>query len=198
MDWHAIVGVAAGAIQLYSIVPYIKGMIHGEVRPNIVSWVLWAIIQFVVIGAQIAAGISWAVLIPAALAFNTILVLALSLRGYGYTRYGWLDAICFMLVVLAIVLWKTTNSALFALAFSIVADFLASIPTFIKVYRSPFSESASAWILLVAANVLALISISAWTWGNSSYSLYGVLDSVIFIQVMLMRRRIVRPKRVQT
>ncbi len=194
MDWHAVVGVAAGLIQLYSIVPYIKGMIHGEVRPNIVSWALWAIIQFVVIGAQIATGISWAILIPAALAFNTILVLILCFRGYGYTRYGWLDAVCFMLVVLAIVLWQTTNNALFALALSIIADFLAGVPTYLKVYKLPYSESTSAWVLLVVANILALVSISTWTWGNSSYSLYGVLISVIFIPVMIMRRRIVRPR----
>lgn len=170
-------------------------MLHGEVRPNIVSWVLWTLIQVIIIAAQIAAGISWAILIPLMMTFNTILVLTLCLRGYGYAKYGWIDAICFAFVILAVVLWRTTNDPVVALACSIAADFLAGVPTYIKVYKLPYSESFAAWAILIMANILALVSIPVWSFGNSIFSFYIVIVLVdtFFIGVMIARRHVVRP-----
>ncbi len=193
MDWHAVVGIIAGIIQLYSIVPYIKGMLHGETRPNVVSWVLWTLIQVIIIAAQFSAGPSWSIIIPIIMTFNTCLVLILCFWGYGYHSYGIVDIICFVLAIGAIALWRLTNDPVLAICMSVVADLTAGIPTYVKVYREPFSEAIVSWFLLIVANVLALVAASPFNFANTAFSSYIVIVDIIFFFVMVVRRKIVRP-----
>ena len=84
IDWHAVLGVLAGCIEVYSIVPYIRDMLHGETGPNIVSWTLWTLIQMIIVAAQFTAGASLSIAVPVIMTVNTLLVLSLCLFGYGY------------------------------------------------------------------------------------------------------------------
>lgn len=191
---YTALGLIAGILQWYSVVPYIKDMIHGETRPSMVSMALWTSIQLVIIAAQFVTGPTWAIIIPVVMTFNTILILILGLRGYGYTTYGWIDGVCITIVILALVAWYTTNDPLLALLLSIVADFTASIPALIKVLKHPFSESLQSWIILIIANICAVASVPHWTIVSSAFSMYVVTVDTLFISTMMLLRRRLRPK----
>ncbi|HVM73705.1 MAG TPA: hypothetical protein VMU13_02415 [Candidatus Paceibacterota bacterium] len=192
MSFYAIAGIIAGIVQACSIIPYIQEMIHGEVRPNVVSWILWTLIQLIIIAAQFAAGASWSVVIPIVMTFGTCLVLILCLFGYGYTRYGLVDGICLILAICAIIIWQLINDPVLAILISIVADLTAGIPTYVKAYREPFTESLLAWSLLIIANTLALIAAHPFNTANVAFPLYVSVVDVIFISLLVMRRRTLR------
>jgi chromate transport protein ChrA len=125
-------------------------MIRGSTtRPNLVSWLLWTILLLIGIFAQFSAGASWSVILLIASAFNTALVTVLILFGYGYKKYGRLDIACFVLALVAIVLWHVTGDPVLAIVLAICADFLAGSSNYpSKSYKEPFSESLFSWTII--------------------------------------------------
>jgi hypothetical protein len=190
MDWHLIIGILAGVIQVASIIPYVKSMLHGTTRPSVVTNILWTIIQIIVFAAQLSAGASWSIIIIIALIFNSSLVTVLCFKGYGYKKYGPIDIICFLLAILAIVLWQLTNDPTIAIILSIIADFIATLPTLIKTYRDPHSESVFPWALTLVGSALGALSSTKIDFANLAFPVYMLfVDSSITGFAFFGRRR---------
>lgn len=189
MNWYAAVGVLAGLVQIVSVIPYVRDMLRGTTRPNAVSYALWGALTFIVVAAQFSAGASWSVLIPIAVALNATLIFTLSVSGYGYTKYGWLDWTCLGAGILAIVLWQVTGDPVVALVLAIAANFAAAVPTIVKTYREPNSEHAFAWLLVVVASVLGLMSSRIFNVANLIFPTYLLLESMTIWSLAFFRRR---------
>src|SRR4051812_28128112 len=104
MDWHLVAGIAAGVLMTAGTIPYIRDMIRGETRPNIVSWGIWALAVGISTAAQFAAEPSWSVVLVATTFVMDFSVLMLALAGWGYAKFYWWDGVCLVLSVLALVL----------------------------------------------------------------------------------------------
>jgi hypothetical protein len=178
-DWHMALGIVSGAVQVYSIVPYIRGILKGATRPNIISWFLWLVLQSIAIAGQITAGASWPLIFLFATTFNVCLVLFFALKGYGYKKYGWLDFACLFCAIAAIIIWRITNEPVMAILMAVVADFIALIPTIWKTYKEPFSETAVAWLLLAIAAILAIISTTKFDAPNLLYPAYSAISALV-------------------
>ncbi len=181
VNWHMALGIISGFVQVYSIVPYIKSILKGQTRPNVISWSLWLVLQAIAIFGQISAGASWSLIFLLAMFFNIVLVLIISARGYGYKKYGWLDFVCLASAIAAIIVWKTTGDPVLAIAGVVIADFIALIPTIAKTWREPFSESAISWLILTVAAILAIFSTVKIDFANLLYPVYAVLSSLIVV-----------------
>lgn len=193
MNWHAILGIGAGVLQVSSIIPYIRDIIRGDARPNIVSFALWTTIQVIAIAAQISAGASWSLALLFATTFNTTLVVILCLRGYGYKKYGLVDKACLGLAVLTLVLWQITNNAVLALVLAVVTDLIASLPTIVKTYKDPFSETVLPWFMIVIAAAMGAASTTIFNVANLIYPLYMfAMNSTITGLTFFGRQRSVR------
>ncbi|MCX6702595.1 MAG: hypothetical protein NTW60_01895 [Candidatus Wolfebacteria bacterium] len=177
MDWHQIIGIGAGVIQIISIIPYVKDIFKGTTRPNIVSYFLWTVIQVIAIFAQFSAGASWSLFILIASTFNTSLIFILCLAGYGYKEYGLTDKICFVLAIITIIVWQITKQPLIVLALAIFADFLASVPTILKAYRDPKSEMVLSWFMTVVSATIAGFSTTKIDFANLIYPVYAFLTN---------------------
>ncbi len=192
LDWHAAFGIIAGIIQVSAVVPYVRDMLHGTTRPNIVSWALWTLVQLIVIAAVLSVGTSWSVIILFAMTFNTGLITILGLLGYGYKQYSWVDWSCLALAILAIVLWQITNQPLFALVLLIFADIVIAIPTVAKTYRDPFSETSSSWLLIAIAAALSVISAKEFIASNIIFQAYLVVINLFICLLAFFGQRLKR------
>jgi hypothetical protein len=157
-DWHIILGVTSGVMALGAIIPYIKDILYGTTRPNIFSYVLWALIVGISILAQISSGYSWSVFLLIGDLLGILIVTALCLCGYGYRKYGKVEMLCTFLAVLAIVSWQATSEPLYAIIFAILADLLTAVPTVIKTYKDPWSEIPYTWFIVATASALGIVS----------------------------------------
>lgn len=158
VNWHLILGVTSGILAVVAVVPYIKDILHGSTRPNIVSWALWVLFLLTSILAQISAGASWSLIFIIGDFIGTSTILVLCLIGYGYSRYGWIEWVCLGLAIVAIISWQLTHQPLLAIIFAIIADLMASIPTVVKAYVDPWSEHPSQWIIICLASALGILS----------------------------------------
>lgn len=181
MDWHEMVGIAAGIIWIGSAAPYIVSIIRGKTRPSAVSSFLWTILGVIDVAAQYSAGASWSILTVAAVTFNTGVFTVLALAGYGYknNKLSWTDWTCLVLAIVALVAWYITSDPVVALLFSLAANILAAVPTFIKTYRDPESELALGWALVTVAGVMGIASNTIWTPANLIMPVYITVECAI-------------------
>ncbi len=157
-DWHQILGTIGGLFAFFSIVPYIKDILHGTTRPNVVSYVLWCVLLSISTFAQYTSGASSTIILSIGDLAAALVVVIFCFTGYGYKKNGPIEVVCFGLAIVAIILWQITNNPLLAIACALVADILAGIPTIVKTYRDPKSELPLGWFMVAFGALLSLIS----------------------------------------
>ncbi|GEM_PF-127021 len=158
---------------------YIRQMFRGLTRPNLVTWLLWALAPLIAFFAQLQEGVRS----PAALTLAVGLCpAAIFVAGFrrAHVRITWFDLVCGAMSAVALALWRTTGNSKVAIVLSIVADVLAAVPTLVKSYRQPRSETPLVFALFMGSAGITLLTIRQWTLENSAFAiyifvLYGVL-----------------------
>ena len=169
-EYFAIIGALIASLGgLY----YLYETIQGKAKPNRVTWILWAVFPMIIFVAQRVQGVegvSWATL--AAGVTPMLVVVASFFNKKAYWKTQPLDYACLAVGVLGIVLWAVTDNANLAIAFSILADFAAAVPTIIKSYKRPETESWVAYAITAAGLLITVFAISTWTFENYAFVLY--------------------------
>lgn len=176
-EYFAVIGAVVASLGgLY----YLYETVLGKSKPNRVTWLLWGIFPMITFAAQRAQGVegvSWASFVAG---FTPLLVVGASfLNRKAYWRSRPIDYACMAAGLVGITLWAVTNNANLAILFSIAADFAAGIPTFIKSYKHPETESWIAYLISTAGFGLSMLAIPAWTFENYAFLTYLFLANGI-------------------
>ncbi|HET6747339.1 MAG TPA: hypothetical protein VFH06_04505 [Candidatus Saccharimonadales bacterium] len=150
---------------------YIKDIIAGKVRPNIVTWFLWGLAPLIAFTAQLQHGIGASAWLTFAVGFCPAVIFFVALKK-GFVHLTKLDYVCGGVSLLAILAWQLTQDSAWAIILSIMADGLAATPTIIKSFRDPDSESPTLFLLFVVSALITLLTIKSWTLENSAFALY--------------------------
>jgi len=116
---------------------------------------------------------------------GSVSILWLSLRKGigGLTR---LDVLCYALLGIDMVVWLTTRSAFLALHLTVLADVIAFLPTLIKTWRQPDSETATFFIVGAIAPLFSILAATTYDYGVLLFPLY--LAVVNMVEVLLIYR----------
>ena len=162
----AIIGSLGGCYYLYET-------IVGNAQPNRITWLLWGIFPMVIFVAQRAQGVeglSWASFVAG---FTPLLVVAASFfNKNAYWKSEPRDYYLMAAAVIGIILWAITDNPNLALLFSLLADMLAGIPTLIKSYRHPHSESWIAYAISALGFGMSFLSVQTYNFENAAFVAY--------------------------
>lgn len=165
-----IVGVV---LALATTIQYAYETLKGRTKPNRVTWFLWALAPAITFAAQLSEHIGIQALLTFGAGFGPLLVLVASLANKkAYWQITRFDLVCGGLSVLALILWLVTGEGTIVVLLSIGADFLASLPTLVKAYRAPETESAGAYLGGSIAGFITLLTVQEWTISNYAFALY--------------------------
>lgn len=188
MDWHPLVGTLGGLLALIAIFPYVKDILRGTTRPNIVSYSIWALLLLIALAAQISAGASWSVILLIGDFIGTSTAIVLCLIGYGYKKYGWVEWVCLSLAIIAIVSWQLTKQPVLAIVFALIADAMAATPTLIKSFKDPWSEYPVAWLIAACGAFLGVASTTIFNVANLLFPIYLlVINAAIGLTALIGR-----------
>jgi hypothetical protein len=152
---------------------YIIDTVNGKIQPNRVSWLIWCLAPFIAFIAEIQQGVGIQSLATFIVGFIPILVfIATFVNKKAVWKLNQIDLICGFLSVVGLSLWLMTKVGNLAIFFSILADGLASIPTIIKSYYHPESESISTYLCVVINAGFALLIIRDWNFQNYAFPTY--------------------------
>ena len=170
---------------------YARDTVRGNTQPNRVSWGLWALAPMIAFAAEVVQGVGLNAVLTLAVGVGPLLVVAASyLDPKAYARATPFDAGCGVLSLIALAAWAATGRGNVAILLSILADFLAAIPTIRKAYRYPHTEHAIAFLSGVAGSAITLLTIKASDWGFASvaFPAYILLDSGLIALLILLPR----------
>lgn len=169
-DSCAIIGAIIGSLGgLY----YLYETLLGKAQPNRITWLLWGIFPLIIFVAQRVqgvAGVSWA---SFAAGFTPLLVVAASFfNKKAYWRSEPRDYGLMAAAIVGIILWALTDKPNLALLLSLLADVLASVPTLIKSYRHPHSESWIAYAVSALGFGISFLSIQTYRFESTAFVAY--------------------------
>lgn len=172
-----IVGFVIG---LLGTLKYLIETIQGRVKPNRVTFFLWALAPLIAFFAEIKQGVGIQSLMTFGVGFSPLLIFIASfLNKKAEWKLGWFDFTCGALSLIGLFLWWVTRVGDVAITFSIIADGLAALPTIVKTYSYP--ETENGWLYLTASisALLTLLTIDIWNFAHYGFPLYILIITVI-------------------
>lgn len=152
---------------------YLIDTVKGKVKPNRVTWFMWALAPLIAFAAEIKQGVGLTSLMTFAVGFNPLLIFIASFVNkksvWKITKF---DLACGFLSLVGLILWLFTRVGNIAIFFSILADGLAAIPTLIKSYKEPGSESYLVFFGGAISATLTLLTIKEWNFAHYGFPAY--------------------------
>jgi hypothetical protein len=170
---------------------YLLATLHGKAQPNIVSWSLWSLTALIAFTSQVSKGVGVEALVTLAVGIGPLaVVMASLLKGRHKIEITRLDLLWLALALLGIFLWIKTSDPLFALLMSIVSDIFSSIPTVVKSFRAPETESASAYSLTILSMTITLLALQRWEVMNWAFPLYILAINLTFVVLIMLPKQL--------
>ena len=168
---------------------YIKNIIRGHTKPNLVSWFIWMLPPFIGVFFQLKAGAGLSILPVFMAGFGPlIIIMAVLLTKNAIWKISTFDIYCGIFALLALVIYIFTRNLGISILFAIASDALAFIPTYIKTWRFPESESVHGYFWTMLSNIVALLIIKNWTFTIYSFSMYLVIANVIMLCILYRKK----------
>ncbi len=165
---------------------YLVATLKGTVQPNRVTWFLWSLAPLIVFAAQIKQGVgaqSWLTFI---MGFEPLLILLATFANKkSYWKIKKLDIYFGAISIIGLILWQITGVGNIAILFSIIADAMAAMPTIIKSFNYPESESSPAYLASVIGASITLLTIKKWNFETYAFSLY-ILAVCLILTLLIM------------
>lgn len=178
------------ALNLIGSTSYVIDTIRGKTKPNRITWFLWALAPMIAFGAMVGQGVSVVGgLMTFMVGFGPLLVFVSSFVNrksvWKITRF---DIICGSLSLVGLGLWFVTRTGDIAIAFSIMADGLAALPTLVKAFKEPETESYLVFLLGTISALITLLAAKAWDFTHIGFPLYIFI--VCLVAFILIRFKV--------
>lgn len=161
---------------LFGSIGYAIDTLKGKTKPNRVTWLLWAIAPFIAFSAEISENVGLRSIMTLAVGLGPALIfLASFVNNKAHWKITRLDIVCGALSVISLVLWLITGTGSVAIAFCITGDVLAAIPTVIKSYKAPETESYGVFRNGAISALITMLTIDVWTFAHYGFPLYILL-----------------------
>ncbi len=175
-------GAAIGAL---GTCVYIRDTLRGTTHPNRVTWLLWAVAPLLAAAVEFDEGVGLRTLTTFMVGFMPLLVLAASFHNPAAVwKIGRLDYVCGALSVAGTIGWLVTRSGVVAIVAAIVADGLAGLPTLIKSWSYPETETVWSYVGAVTNAGILLLTVDHWTTDVVAFPLFIVC--IASLQVVLV------------
>ena len=145
-------------LALLSPISYTKSMLAGKAKPHRVTrLIVWLASVAGLLGVISSTNLPG--IIFAGIFFARASYLLVMSYIYGVGGASWLDKICLVIGITALLAYVATGSGLLAISFGILADIIGYIPTFVKTYHHPTSEDPVFFSIEGMAALLAVFAV---------------------------------------
>jgi hypothetical protein len=120
-------------------------------------------------------------------------LLASFLNKNAYWKLGTFDYVCGVVSILALVLWLITKEAVVAIIFAVIADGLAALPTLVKAWGFPETETGAVYAATLFGALTSFLAIQMWAVSEYTFPAYLVfIDSAILVAIY--RKKFIRER----
>ena len=165
-------GTAIGAL---GTAIYLRDTLRGTTKPNRVTWLLWAVAPLLAAAVELNEGIGLRALPTFMVGFMPLLVFAASFHNRGAVwKIRRIDYACGAMSIVGTVVWLVTRNGVLAISAAIAADFLAGVPTVMKSWTHPETETVYSYVGAVISMGVVLLTIQVWTFDVAAFPIFIV------------------------
>lgn len=177
--------LVGAAINLIGSSKYVIDTLRNKTKPNRVTWTLWALAPLIAFAAQIQQGVGLRALMTFMVGFGPLMVLIASFVNRKATwKLTTFDYACGALSLVGLGLWAVTRVGNVAILFSIVADLLAAVPTLVKSFYEPESESALVFLNGSISAGITLLTIDDWNFATYAFPIYIFVICIVLFALI--------------
>ncbi len=188
MSAYQLAGYFGGILATILVIPYIWEIFYRQVKPERASWLVWTVLAGISFFSQRSAGAGASLWFTAGNWLGVLIVFIISIfKGVG--GLTWFDLTVLGLAGLGTIGWLTLGNPALAITSIIFADFVGTLPTIIKAYHQPASESKTAFAIgtvSAAFGVFAVGSLNPILLAFPGYLLLA--DGAVVVAILLGRR----------
>lgn len=176
-------------ISLFGSLKYLIQTIQGKVKPNKVTFFLWALAPLVAFTAQIKQGVGIQSLMTFGAGFSCLIIFTASFSNKkAQWKLSTFDLICGAFSLLGLLFWFITRIGNIAIIFAIIADALAALPTIVKIYRYPETENGWIYLLAAVSASITLLTIKNWHFAYYGFPLYILLICLLIFSLSQFKK----------
>jgi hypothetical protein len=147
--------------------------LRGTTQPNRVTWLLWAVAPLLAAAVEFNEGVGLRALPTFMVGFMPLLIFIGSFHNSAAVwKVRRMDYACGAVSVIGTIVWLVTRDGVLAISAAIAADFLAGIPTLMKSWTHPRSETVHSYIGAVISMVILLLTVDHWTFDVVAFPLF--------------------------
>lgn len=183
--------IFSAAVTLYFTLGYVKATIKGLVLPNKVTWFLWGLAPMIAFFATLSsAGFSFGQLPVFMAGFTPFLVFGASfINKKSFWKVTAFDFSCGIVSVITLLIWYYTKDPNLAIFLAIVSDGLAALPTLIKAWRHPETESITPFAAGIFTTSVGFTAVGTWNFAHLAFPLYLLLLNVLMTLILTIKSK---------
>lgn len=191
-QWLVILSAVLG---LTGAVAYIRDMFLGKSEPNLVTWGLWAFAPLIATGAALSAQANiWSTVRIFMSGFGPLLVFIFAfITRQSYWKLSKFDYACGVLSIVALIVWIGADSPVTAILVAAVADLLATLPTILKAWKYPQTETLYTYFIGLFTASIVIPAIPVWNIENSAFQVYLLIANT-FLFALVLRGHVIHKK----
>jgi hypothetical protein len=164
------VGSAIGAL---GAVVYLRDTLRGTTKPNRVTWLLWAVAPLLAAAVELDGGVGLRALPTFMVGFMPLLVFIGSFHNSASVwQIRRIDYACGLVSVVGTVTWLVTRNGVVAISAAIAADFMAGVPTVMKSWTHPETETVHSYLGAVISMGVLLLTVTHWTFDEVAFPVF--------------------------
>lgn len=156
-----ILEIISGVLFFAGYLPYYLGIVRGNTKPQVVTWLIWSAIDWLTLIGMFVSGSVNGLIIGATAGATIAMFLA---WFYGpKVRFSRFDLVCLVGAASAIVLWRVFDDAVLGIICCQVVNLIGALPTWRSVWRDPSVEEKLPWLMFWTSCVLSVMAIPSWS-----------------------------------
>jgi hypothetical protein len=182
--------VLSVVLTVISVIPYLRDIVRGKTKPNLVSWITWTLLTGIATAAAISAGEFVAAFLTGAATMATALIVIFGLN-HGYVKFGRFDIVCQLSAIVGIILWQLFDSPAIAVVAAVVIDLIGGLPTVRHIWQKPFEETWQTFGIAALGAGATLLALETYNWVSLPYAIFILVANTVFMSLILYRRPLV-------
>jgi hypothetical protein len=188
VDSKTVLSIVGPLISVAGFIPYLRDTMKGTVKPRIASWSNWTLITGIATVAAITEGAWASAALTGATTLLELLVLVFAFKKSDKS-YNKVDGASQIFSLVGVAAWLLTDSAVFAIVFTLFADFFGAVPTLYHAWRKPNEEMATPFLISSFGDVLVIFAVKDYNFVNTAFPAYMTVMGIAIGTVVILRRK---------
>ena len=189
MDTKALLAIVGVVLTFVASVPYILAIVRKEIKPHLITWLIWTILATTGCIIQIIGGGSYGAAVLGSTAALNLVILGLCLRNRKDTNITKLDIAALCFAALAFVLWGITSSPELAAGLLIFTMAMGYMPTYRKSIDSPNDEKLSLYFWSGIKQIIGIAALASYNFLTLAFPISLIVANFSLVLLLIVRRQ---------